>query len=101
MSLRLRTLNSSDAGFAAALTSLLAYSAETDDQVETSVAAILADVRARGDAAVLECTRRFDGVDAASVAELEVGQAEMRSALAGLPPAQRRALESDNLRAIP
>ncbi len=98
MSLRLRTLNSSDAGFAAALTSLLAYSAETDDQVETSVAAILADVRARGDAAVLECTRRFDGVDAASVAELEVGQAEMRSALAGLPPAQRRALESASAR---
>ena len=94
MSLRLRTLESSDAGFADALTSLLAYSAETDDVIETSVSAILADVRARGDAAVLDCTKRFDGLDAGSVAELEVGAAEMRRALDGLPSAQRAALES-------
>jgi histidinol dehydrogenase len=98
MSLRLRTLKSSDAGFAAALTALLAYSAETDEAIEASVATILADVRARGDAAVLECTRRFDGLDAASLAELEVGAAEMRAALARLPSAQRRALESASAR---
>ena len=94
MSLRLRTLKSGDAGFADALTTLLAYSAETDDAIETSVAAILADVRSRGDAAVLDCTRRFDGIDARSMAELEVGADEMRRALDGLPSAQRAALES-------
>ena len=73
MSLAMRTLDSSAPGFDAALTALLAYSAETDGAIEASVAAILADVRARGDAAVLEYTRRFDGIDAASMAELEVG----------------------------
>jgi len=94
MSLKLRTLKSSDVGFGAALTALLAYSAETDEAIETSVAAILADVRARGDAAVLDCTRRFDGLDAASVASLEVHASDMRAALVGLPDAQRLALES-------
>ncbi len=98
MSLRLRTLKSVDAGFAAALASLLAYSAEADEAIETSVAAILADVRTRGDAAVLDCTRRFDRIEAASVAELEVDAAEMRSALASLPAAQRRALEGASVR---
>ena len=94
MSLKVRTLTSSDAGFGAALTALLAYSAETDEAIETSVAAILADVRARGDAAVLDATRRFDGIDAASVASLEVHASDMRAALVGLPDAQRLALES-------
>ena len=94
MSLKLRTLKSSDVGFGAALTALLAYSAETDEAIETSVAAILADVRARGDAAVLDATRRFDGIDAASVASLEVHASDMRAALVGLPDAQRLALES-------
>ena len=65
MSVAIRRLKTSDAGFDAALAALLAYSAEADDAIEASVAAILADVRARGDAAVLECTRRFDGIDAA------------------------------------
>jgi histidinol dehydrogenase len=94
MSVAIRTLDSADAGFDAALAALLAYSAETDDAIEQSVAAILADVRARGDAAVLDCTRRFDRVDARSMAELEVGRRELDAALAALPRAQRGALES-------
>jgi len=94
MSLAIRRLDSSDAGFAEALTRLLAYAEDTDAEVEASVAAILADVRQRGDAAVLEYTRRFDGSDAASLAALEVAPAELRAALAGLPAAQRSALES-------
>jgi histidinol dehydrogenase len=94
MSVAIRRLKTSDAGFDAALAALLAYSAEADDAIEASVAAILADVRARGDAAVLDCTRRFDGIDVAAVAALEVGAAELQAALAGLPPTQRRALES-------
>jgi histidinol dehydrogenase len=94
VSINLRRLSSSDADFAAQLGQLLAYSAEIDAEVETSVSAILADVRRRGDAAVLEYTRRWDGVAAASVAELEIGRAELDAALAGLPAAQRGALES-------
>jgi histidinol dehydrogenase len=93
MSARVRTLRSADAGFDVALAGLLAYPSDTDAAVESAVTAILADVRARGDAAVLDYTRRFDGVDAASVAELEIGAAALEAARAGLPPAQRRALE--------
>jgi histidinol dehydrogenase len=94
MSIALRRMTTRDAGFDAALAALLAYSAETDDAIEASVEAILADVRARGDAAVLDCTRRFDGIDASSLSALEVSISDMRAALSGLPASQRRALES-------
>jgi histidinol dehydrogenase len=94
MTLALRRLDSRDAGFADALTRLLAYADEVDAEVEASVAKILADVRARGDAAVLEYTKRFDAIDARSMAELEIGAAELHAALAALPAAQRRALEA-------
>ncbi len=94
MSVRLRRLRTSDPEFGTQLSRLLAYSAAVDAEVESSVAAILADVRARGDAAVLDCTRRFDGVDAASMAALEIGPAALRAALEALPPNQRSALDS-------
>ncbi|HTJ05063.1 MAG TPA: histidinol dehydrogenase [Caldimonas sp.] len=94
MSVAMRMLKSEDAGFDAALTALLAYSAEDDDAIEHSVAAIIADVRARGDAAVLELTRRFDGIDARSIAELEIAKPELDDALASLPATERSALES-------
>jgi histidinol dehydrogenase len=94
MSVAIRRLRTGDADFDAALAALLAYSSETDSAIEAAVAVILADVRGRGDAAVLDCTRRFDGIDAASLAALEVGTDELRAALAGLGAAQRGALES-------
>jgi len=94
MTLALRTLDSSAPGFDAALVALLAYSAETDRAIEASVESILADVRARGDAAVLEYTRRFDGIDVSSMAALEVGRGELAAALAALPAAQRNALDA-------
>jgi hypothetical protein len=93
MSLRF-AVSSSEPGFAEALTRLLAYADDVDAEVEASAAAILADVRRRGDAAVLEYTRRFDGIAASSLAELEVSPADLRAALAGLPAAQRAALEA-------
>jgi len=93
MSVSIRRLSTSDPGFAGTLGRLLAYDAEIDAEVQASAASILADVRARGDVAVLDYTRRFDGVDAKTLAELEVTSAEMRAALDGLPPAQRGALE--------
>ena len=94
MNLRLRALSTVEPGFDAALARLLAYTPAADEAIEATVAAILADVQERGDAAVLDCTRRFDGVDAASVAALEIGAAELQTALAGLSVAQRRALEA-------
>ncbi|MGV3572749.1 MAG: histidinol dehydrogenase, partial [Ramlibacter sp.] len=85
-------LATTDSGFDAALAARLHWSAETDSGVEQAVAGILADVQARGDAAVLEYTRRFD-MEASSVAELELTPAELKSAFEGLPAKQREALE--------
>ena len=94
MSVAICLLSTRDAGFEAAFQRVLHWSAETDDAIEHSVAAILADVRLRGDAAVLEYTQRFDGVAAASVAELEIPRADLLAALAAIPSAQRDALEA-------
>jgi histidinol dehydrogenase len=58
------------------------------------VADILADVQQRGDAAVLEFTQRFDGLQAAGVKALEITQAELQAALDSLPAAQREALQA-------
>ena len=66
--LALRLLDSTDAGFDAELGSLLAYSADADAAIEATVEAILADVRERGDTALLEYTARFDWLEFDSVA---------------------------------
>ena len=80
--------------FEADLKARLHWSADTDAEIETRVAAILADVQLRGDAAVLEYTSRWDGVQAASMPTLELTQAELRSAFDALPAGQREALQS-------
>ncbi|MCL4736832.1 MAG: histidinol dehydrogenase [Burkholderiaceae bacterium] len=90
----LRRLETAAPGFDDALQRLLHWSAETDAAIEERVAAIVADVRARGDAAVLDYTARFDRVQAASMAGLEIGAAELRVALDRITPAQRAALEA-------
>src|SRR4051794_23982273 len=89
----MRSLESSAPGFAADLERVLHWSAETDRAIEERVEAILADVRTRGDAAVLEYTQRFDGVTANAVADLEIGRDELAAALQSIPAAQRQALE--------
>ncbi len=87
-------LSSAGADFDAQFKARLHWSADTDAAIEQRVADILADVQARGDAAVLEYTARFDGLSATSMAELELTQAELKAAFDGLPAAQRHALES-------
>src|SRR5437870_1799547 len=96
MSLTVRKLDSTEADFRQQLTTLLAFEAETDDAIESAVATILADVRARGDAAVLEYTNKFDRIPggAASMAAFDVGQDELQAALDSLPQAQRAALQT-------
>jgi histidinol dehydrogenase len=93
MSLALRELATTGADFEARFEHLQHWSAETDAAIESRVAQIIADVRSRGDAAVLELTARFDGLQAASMAALEVGPDELRAALDRITPAQRAALE--------
>ncbi len=87
-------LNTADAGFEAAFAARLHWSADTDAAIEQRVADILADVQQRGDAAVLEYTQRFDGLQAADVKALEITQAELKAALDSLPAAQREALQA-------
>ena len=87
-------LSTLDAGFDAAFAQRLHWSADTDSAIEQRVADILADVQQRGDAAVLDYTQRFDGLNATSVAELEITQAELQAALDSLPAAQREALQA-------
>ncbi len=89
----LKRLASDAADFETQLTALLAFEAAQDCAVDATVAAILDDVRRRGDPAVLEYTRRFDHTEASSVAALELTRDEMQHALAALPAAQRSALE--------
>jgi histidinol dehydrogenase len=88
----MRRLKTSQPDFDARLAELLAFETAQDPKVDAIAAAILADVKSRGDAALLEHTRRLDGVDAASVADLEIPRDACSKALAGLPAAQRDAL---------
>ncbi|WP_066268524.1 histidinol dehydrogenase [Hydrogenophaga palleronii] len=87
-------LSTTAADFEAQFAARLHWSAETDGAIEQRVADILADVRSRGDAAVLEYTARFDGLAAGSMAELELTQADFKTAFDGLPAAQREALQA-------
>ncbi|WP_288495534.1 histidinol dehydrogenase [Paracidovorax oryzae] len=87
-------LHTQSADFETAFRERLHWSADTDAAIEQRVADILADVQARGDAAVLEYTQRFDGLQADSVAVLELSQAELKAAFEMLPAAQREALEA-------
>ncbi|HTT40173.1 MAG TPA: histidinol dehydrogenase [Burkholderiales bacterium] len=91
--LSLSRLDSASADFPAQLERLLAFDGGQDERIDRAVAAILADVKQRGDAAVLEHTRRLDRLDVSSVGSLSVPQAELERALQRLPQAQRDALE--------
>jgi len=92
--MKIKRLNTQNAGFEAELKALLAFETAQDDSIDQVVANILKDVRTRGDAAVLEYTNRFDKTNAASVAALEIPQAELHAALNGLPALQREALQA-------
>ena len=87
-------LSTAQSGFEDAFKARLHWSADTDAQVEDRVTEILADVRKRGDAAVLDYTNRFDALAATAVPQLELTQAELKAAFDGLPAVQRDALDA-------
>jgi histidinol dehydrogenase len=91
-------LSTRDADFDTRLSGLLAFENTQDERIEDTVAAILREVKARGDDAVLEYTRKFDQLEARSLAELEIGKADLERALAALPSARRDALEQAAMR---
>ena len=88
----IRRLDAREPEFMSTLDALLAFASEADERIDTAVSEILRAVRSTGDVAVVEYTRRFDGLDVASMAQLELPQAELHSALDSLPLVQREAL---------
>ena len=89
----LQRLDTSQPDFQPRFAKLLQFDAVQDAAIEDTVAAILQDVRKRGDAAVLDYTNRFDGLQAASMHQLELTPARLAGALAGLDKERRAALE--------
>jgi histidinol dehydrogenase len=87
-------LSTTDADFEAMFQKRLHWSADADAAIESRVAEILADVQQRGDAAVLEYTQRFDGLNAEDMQALMLTQAELKAAFDGLPVAQKDALQA-------
>ena len=92
MSVVIRQLDSADQDFQAKLMAVLAFEASEDEAIDRTAASIIADVRQRGDAAVLEYTQRFDHVTATSMTALEIPRAALQAALASLAPERRAAL---------
>ena len=91
-------LSTCDTEFESQFKERLHWAAETDVAIEESVAAILRDVRLRGDAAVLEYTARWDQVQANSVHELELSQTELKAAFDSIAVSQRDALQAAAVR---
>ena len=91
--MNIRKLSSRSAGFDAELDKLLAFEETADEKLEATVAGILADVRKRGDAAVLEYTQRFDRLKVSGATALEIPEIELRAAFDSLSAEQRNALE--------
>ncbi|WP_200384417.1 histidinol dehydrogenase [Rhodocyclus tenuis] len=90
----IKRFSSADADFKARLDALLAFEGAQDDTVDRTVAGILADVKTRGDAAVIDYTNRFDRLSVSGMGELELPASALHAALDGLPTAQRAALEA-------
>jgi len=86
----MKRLSTADAGFETDFTALLNQSRDTTARVDDVVAAIIADVRARGDAALLDYTERFDRT---RPARLRIAEAEIDAAVAAIPPALQAALD--------
>ncbi len=96
--LKIQQLNSSDANFDAQVSALIGHAIESDEAVTQTVQEIITMVRHSGDAALLDCTRRFDGLDCAEVAQLEVKPQRLQQALTDLGHDQHQALEQAAVR---
>ncbi len=89
----IRRLNAADADFARHLDHLLSWESVSDDGVNARVLEIIQAVRTRGDAALVELTQRFDGLEVSSMADLILPRARLEQALERITPEQREALE--------
>ena len=89
----MQRLDTADPGFEPAFHALLDAARETTATVDAAVAAILAEVRAEGDAALLRLTARFDGHQPQGAAALRVTESEIAAATAGIAPDLLAALD--------
>jgi histidinol dehydrogenase len=89
-----RVLDAGAPGFELEFAQLIAFESAQDPAVDAAVAAIIADVRLRGDTALIEYTAKFDRVFAATASALEIPAGEMRAAFDLLAADQRAALEA-------
>ncbi|ALS59394.1 histidinol dehydrogenase [Pandoraea norimbergensis] len=94
MKLDIRKLDSSADGFAKQLRDVLAFEASEDAAIDRAAAEILADVKTRGDAAVIEYTNKFDRLSASGMSALELPATALEAALESLEPKRRAALEA-------
>ncbi|MDK9724874.1 MAG: histidinol dehydrogenase [Sterolibacteriaceae bacterium MAG5] len=90
----IKRLSTREPEFLSKLDALLHFDSSTDESIEKTVAEVLANVRTLGDAAVLDYTRRFDKLEATTMAQLELPPAELKAAFDGLPADQKAALEA-------
>jgi histidinol dehydrogenase len=94
MALQIARLDTRDTGFDAQLTALLDRAPEADLALAARVAGIVADVRSRGDAALIELSNRFDRRTITAADELEIRRAAREAAWRSLPADLREALEA-------
>ncbi|WP_445158021.1 histidinol dehydrogenase [Halomonas sp. E14] len=92
LSLDIARLATGEVDFQSRLDALLAWEGVSDAEVQRRVDDIIAEVRARGDAALVEYTNRFDRVSVSSMVELTLGAERLEQAFVALPPAQQDAL---------
>lgn len=85
-------LSTADAAFHQRLDALLDWEGVSDKSVQARVDDILADVKQRGDAAVIEATNRFDRMDVTHMDQLRLSAQQLQAAFDGLPDHQREAL---------
>ena len=91
--IKVKRLNSKDAQFKDTLLSSLSLPMADDEAIDAVVVKILAEVKARGDEAVLTLTKQFDHLNVASVVELEISRKELEQAYQGLSVEQKNALD--------
>ena len=90
----IKRLNSADESFWSQLDQLLAWESVSDESVNATVTGIIAGIRSRGDAALVEYTNRFDRMSVSNMADLEIPAPRLQQALDGLPDDQRTALQT-------
>ena len=90
----IRRLNAQDASFNAELDQLLSWESVSDASINQRVLDIIDTVRQKGDAALVDYTRQFDGLDVAQMSDLILPRERLELALTRITPEQRSALET-------